>query len=258
MSKNYFALVRFMGKVVASVVVLIAIAGGIVSYLEIGDNNSANANMPSVKFSDFEEYKNSGKKELSDAELRALKDNFNEEFFNNFELIAKNISIYTDATKQVRANEGRLEEKLFMIVSKYDYPLRTAFLTQLLKETNNLVEYSEVMATDDTKAKIEWTDFMNWFIQDFKYQAHNNNVSETKYITIEASTFEKSAIAGIIIIVIMLSIMMSLLLRRDTKSNEVVVKTAPAKEPAKSATKAPAKRKPAAKKKETTKKDTTE
>lgn len=254
MSKNYFALVRFMGKVVASVVVLIAIVGGIVSYLEIG-NDSNNANTPAVKFADFEEYKNSGKKVLSDAELRALKDNFNEEFFNNFELIAKNISIYTDATKQVPANKGRLEEKLFMIVSKYDYPLRTAFLTQLLKETNNLVEYSEVMATDDTKAKIEWTDFMNWFIQDFKYQALNN-VSETKYITIEASTFEKSAIAGMIIIVIMLSIMMSILLRRDSKSNEVVVAAAD-KEPAKTQTKAPAKRKPAAKKKETVKKDTT-
>lgn len=255
MSKSYFSVVRFMGKVVAAVVVLIAIVIGVVSYLEIGENTSSQANTPKVKFSNFEEFKNLKSNELSDDELRALKENFQEEFLDNFELIAKNISIYSDATKQVRADEEVLEEQLFKIVSKYDYPERTAFLTQLLKETSNLVSYSEVMATDDTKAKIEWTEFMNWFVSDFDYQL-NSNVSKAEYVTIEASIFEKAAIAGIVIILVLLGIMMSLLLRRDSKANPIVVA---AKEPAKAATKAPAtkaaaKKKPVEKKKETVKK----
>ena len=150
-----------------------------------------------------------------------------------------------------------MEEQLFTIVSKYDYPQRTAFLTQLLKETSNLVSYSEVMATDDTKSKIEWTEFMNWFVSDFDYQL-NNNVSKAEYVTIEASIFQKAAISGIVIILVLLGIMMSLLLRRDSKANPIVVA---AKEPVKAETKAPvakapAKKKPVEKKKETVKKDT--
>ena len=105
--------------------------------------------------------------------------------------------------------------------------MRTSFLSQLVTETSNLVNYSEVIATDKTKSNIQWTDFLDWFAADFGYQINNTN--KVEYITIEANKFEKVIIGGMILLVIMLGLMMLLLLRRDSKTNPTTV-VAPVKD----------------------------
>lgn len=220
MLKSLFPHIRFMGKVVASIVVLIAIVIGGVAYLGLSNSSNGGTGEPVVKFSDFEGYVNSKIEVRSNKELKAQKENFHNEFFKNFQLILKNISIYSKATNQAEANSQSLEEHLFTIVSKYDYDLRSSYLTQLVKGTSNLVSYSEVVATDNTKSKIRWTDFLNWFTSDFDYQL-NNSSTITEYVTIESTQFTNATLGGMIIIVLMLGINMFILMGRDKKVDDM-------------------------------------
>ena len=212
----FYKLIGFFAKVIASIVVLVIIIGGATTYLYNGSDGDNKA--PNVKFSNFEEFKNSQYKVLTRKEQKVLKDKFQEEFFEKFSLISKNISIYATATKQVVPDKDALEEGFFMIVSKFDYPLRTSYLTQLVEETNNLVEYSEVMATDKTKTAIKWIDFLDWFTADFEYQLKNNLIKDN-HVTITITQFEKIVISGIGLLLTIMSVIMFLLVRPADKKN---------------------------------------
>jgi hypothetical protein len=212
----FYKLIGFFAKVIASIVVLVIIIGGATTYLYNGSDGDNKA--PNVKFSNFEEFKNSQYKVLTKKEQKVLKDKFQEEFLKKFSLISKNISIYATATKQVVPDKDALEEGFFMIVSKYDYPLRTSYLTQLVEETNNLVEYSEVIATDKTKTTIKWIDFLDWFTADFEYQLKNNLIKDN-HVTITITQFEKIVISGIGLLLTIMSVIMFLLVRPADKKN---------------------------------------
>jgi hypothetical protein len=207
----FYKLIGFFAKVVASIVVLVIITGGVTTYL-YNDNSGGENKTPNVKFSNFEEFKNSQYKVLTKEEQRISKEKFQEEFLKKFSLISKNISIYATATKQAIPNRDALEEGLFMIVSKFDYPLRSSYLEQLVKETNNLVNYSEVVAIDKTKTTIKWIDFLDWFSADFEYQLKNNTFKEES-ITINMTQFEQIVIGGIALLLTIMSTIMFLLVR---------------------------------------------
>jgi hypothetical protein len=224
----FYKLIGFFAKVVASIVVLVIITGGVTTYL-YNDNSGGENKTPNVKFSNFEEFKNSQYKVLTKEEQRISKEKFQEEFLKKFSLISKNISIYATATKQAIPNRDALEEGLFMIVSKFDYPLRSSYLEQLVKETNNLVNYSEVVAIDKTKTTIKWIDFLDWFSADFEYQLKNNTFKEES-ITINMTQFEQIVIGGIALLLTIMSTIMFLLVRPDDDKNIIEVKREEKKE----------------------------
>jgi large subunit ribosomal protein L5 len=191
----FYKLIGFFAKVIASIVVLVIVIGSATNYLYNEENsNNGVSKTPNVKFANFKEFKNEQNKVISKKEQKVLQSKFQDEFLTKFALISKNISIYATETKQVVPDVAKLEEGLFMIVSKFDYTNRSSYLTQLLKETNKLVNYSEVVAIDKTKTTIKWVEFLDWFTADFEYQL-KNNIIKKEYITIEVTQFEKIVIS---------------------------------------------------------------
>ena len=220
----FYKLIGFFAKVIASIVVLVIVIGSATNYLYNEDNsNNGVSKTPNVKFENFKEFKNEQNKVISKKEQKVLQAKFQDEFLTKFALIAKNISIYATETKQVVPDVVKLEEGLFMIVTKFDYTNRSSYLTQLLKETNKLVNYSEVVAIDKTKTTIKWVEFLDWFTADFEYQL-KNNIIKKEYITIEVTQFEKIVISGIGLLLVMLSIIMFLVIRPAPKKHHHIKK----------------------------------
>jgi hypothetical protein len=220
----FYKLIGFFAKVIASIVVLVIVIGSATNYLYNEENsNNGVSKTPNVKFANFKEFKNEQNKVISKKEQKVLQSKFQDEFLTKFALISKNISIYATETKQVVPDVAKLEEGLFMIVSKFDYTNRSSYLTQLLKETNKLVNYSEVVAIDKTKTTIKWVEFLDWFTADFEYQL-KNNIIKKEYITIEVTQFEKIVISGIGLLLVMLSIIMFLVIRPAPKKHHHIKK----------------------------------
>jgi hypothetical protein len=224
MLNAFYKLIGFFAKVIASIVVLVIVIGSATNYLYNEENsNNGVSKTPNVKFANFKEFKNEQNKVISKKEQKVLQAKFQDEFLTKFALISKNISIYATETKQVVPDVAKLEEGLFMIISKFDYTNRSSYLTQLLKETNKLVNYSEVVAIDKTKTTIKWVEFLDWFTADFEYQL-KNNIIKKEYITIEVTQFEKIVISGIGLLLVMLSIIMLLVIRPAHKKHHHIKK----------------------------------
>ena len=66
----FYKLIGFFAKVIASIVVLVIIIGGATTYLYNGSDSDNKA--PNVKFSNFEEFKNSQYKVLTKKEQKVL------------------------------------------------------------------------------------------------------------------------------------------------------------------------------------------
>jgi hypothetical protein len=232
----FYKLIGFFAKVIASIVVLVIVIGSATNYLYNEENsNNGVSKTPNVKFANFKEFKNEQNKVISKKEQKVLQAKFQDEFLTKFALISKNISIYATETKQVVPDVEKLEEGLFMIISKFDYTNRSSYLTQLLKETNKLVNYSEVVAIDKTKTTIKWVEFLDWFTADFEYQL-KNNIIKKEYITIEVTQFEKIVISGIGLLLLMLSIIMLLVIRPAPKKHHHIKKETTCKAKAKEET----------------------
>ena len=232
MEKMFYTIVRWVGLSVASVAMLAVIAGGVVTCQQFA-SVQGDLETPEVQFNDFQTFKNYVPDTKDNAEnaliLKEKKDLFYESFDEHYAIILENITAYAKSVNQVAVNTNSLEEYLFRLLSKYDYDLKTSYLQQLSEEAKNLAAYGDDIQNGAVKKTIEWTDFLNWFENDFDAQLQaeldKRAMNETNVITIESSVFTLLTIIGITFVVLMFLIMMLLLLKieANTRKEDIAV-----------------------------------
>ena len=173
MKEKYFASVR-MFVFIVSALGMIMVVGGVVSDLSnSGATLSNKSNNPEVKFSDFKEFKNYTapvEVKMSASELKKEQDKFHGAFLKHSQNAFTDISKYSLALSQDKLNQDRFDEYLFKLLTQYDMDLRISYLEQLSAASSALVKYADEVNSDRDKKTILWSEFLDWFSNDFNDQ----------------------------------------------------------------------------------------
>lgn len=212
MKDKYFASVR-MFVFVVSALGMIMVVGGVVSDLsKSGVTLSNKSSNPEVKFSDFKEFKNYTAPvavKVSASELKKEQDRFHGAFLKHSQSIFTDISKYSLALSQDKLNQDRFDEYLFKLLTQYDMDLRISYLEQLSAASSALVKYADEVNSDRDKKIILWSEFLDWFSNDF------NDQLETKDEEVVA---ENIFLSKEMIVIFMLLVIILLLARFEVGS----------------------------------------
>lgn len=210
MREKLFTYVRWAMVSLTSIVMLILIGYGAQELLISNTFLDDEVQGPSVKFSDYEAYKNVDLTK-KDNETEKYKKMFQEVFFDSSQEILANVSTYALTTGQSEVNKDKFEEYLFKSVSAYDYKVKISYIKQLATQTEDLVDYATTFKDDKTKNVIVWTSFLDWFSYDFDEQLNAQKVSG--FEVLEESQYSKIESIIMALLVLILFTMMLLLIK---------------------------------------------
>ena len=228
MEKIFLTFVRWVGLAVTSIALIVVIGGGIAAYQEYcGIQGDAQA--PEVEFSNFKTFKNFVPEAKDTVALVKKQDAFYATFDEHYGMILENITAYANSVNQPSVNAQEFEKYLFNLVSKYDYDIKTSYIKQLSVQTKNLAEYGEEIHDGATVKTIEWTNFLNWFSQDFDTQLreelNKRATAKSTLVTIEASLFTTLIMVGVTFVAFMFFILTVLLLKIEANTRKEEIKT---------------------------------
>ena len=210
MREKLFTYVRWAMVSLTSIVMLILIGYGAQELLISNTFLDDEVQGPSVKFSDYEAYKNVDLTK-KDNETEKYKKMFQEVFFDSSQEILANVSTYALTTGQSEVNKDKFEEYLFKSVSAYDYKVKISYIEQLAIQTEDLVAYATTFKDDKSKNVIVWTGFLDWFSYDFDEQLNAQEVNGSEVL--EESQSSKIESIRMALIVLILFTMMLLLIK---------------------------------------------
>lgn len=208
MKEKYFALVRMGALVVASLGMIIVVAGVLSELTSHKISAMTVSNEPAVEFSNFKEFKNSVPEEETKVDTDTLnkeKEIFQAAFFKSSQEVYSNLSKYALSLEQSTINQDRFDEYLFDLVFKYEHDLRLVYLEQLSQASSELLSYAEDVKSNNAKV-IDWNEFLDWFSYDFDDQLQAKEMKNVNEDTTNMFLNRDTLILFVLLLIVILQL----------------------------------------------------